>query len=68
MAEAAAVGGVIAYEVAETTVQVGAAGYAVAKPTLPLKASFVQIATATDDDTRYARIAISFIMGDMLDT
>ena len=53
MAEAAAVGGVIAYEVAETTVQVGAAGYAVAKPTLPLKASFVQIATATDDETRY---------------
>ncbi|KAI5361604.1 Putative kelch-type beta propeller [Septoria linicola] len=52
MAEAAAIGGVIAYEVAETTVQVGAAGYAIAKPTLPLKASFSQIATAQDDETR----------------
>ncbi|PPJ55616.1 hypothetical protein CBER1_03735 [Cercospora berteroae] len=52
MAEAAAVGGVVAYEVAETAVQVAAAGYAVAKPTQPLKASFHQIATAKDDETR----------------
>lgn len=52
MAEAAAVGGVVAYEVAETAVQAGAAGYAIAKPTQPLKASFHQIATAKDDETR----------------
>jgi hypothetical protein len=51
MAEVAA-GVVIAEEVVSTTIQGAAATYAVAKPTMPLKATFTQIATAKDDDTR----------------
>lgn len=51
MAEVAA-GLVVAEEVVSTTVQAGAATYAVAKPTMPLKATFTQIAAAKDEETR----------------
>ncbi|KAI0601216.1 hypothetical protein F4775DRAFT_589904 [Biscogniauxia sp. FL1348] len=37
-----------AEEVVSTSVQAGAAGYAVAKPTMPLKATFSQLASTTD--------------------
>lgn len=51
MAEIAA-GAVVAEQVVATTLEGGAlVGYAVAKPTLPLKASFTQIATAPKDDS-----------------
>lgn len=51
MAEVAA-GALVAEQVIATTVE-GAAltGYAVSKPTMPLKASFTQIATAPKDDS-----------------
>ena len=51
MAEIAA-GAVVAEQVVSTTVQAGL-GYTVAKPSLPLQASFSQIATASADGTRY---------------
>ncbi|KAI1341226.1 hypothetical protein F5Y15DRAFT_422484 [Xylariaceae sp. FL0016] len=51
MAEVAA-GLWAAEEVVSTGVQAGAAGYAVAKPTMPLKAVFAQIASTTDDASR----------------
>ena len=53
MAEIAA-GAVVAEQVVSTTIQAGL-GYTVAKPSLPLKASFAQIATASADGTRYVR-------------
>ncbi|KAI0007553.1 hypothetical protein F4779DRAFT_591290 [Xylariaceae sp. FL0662B] len=51
MAEVAA-GVWAAEEVVSTGVQAGAAGYAVAKPTMPLKAVFTQIASSDDDTSR----------------
>lgn len=39
-------------EVITTGAQVGLAGYMLTKPTMPLKATFTQIATSSDDDTR----------------
>ncbi|KAJ3559020.1 hypothetical protein NPX13_g9599 [Xylaria arbuscula] len=51
MAEVAA-GLWAAEEVISTGVQAGAAGYAVAKPTMPLKATFSQIASTAKDDSR----------------
>lgn len=39
-------------EAISTTVQVGVAAYMVTKPTMPLKATFKQIATSSDDSTR----------------
>ncbi|KAI1427822.1 hypothetical protein F5Y12DRAFT_711744 [Xylaria sp. FL1777] len=51
MAEVAA-GLFAAEEVISTGVQAGAVGYALAKPTMPLKATFSQIATTTGDDSR----------------
>ncbi|KAG9883592.1 galactose oxidase, partial [Aureobasidium melanogenum] len=54
MAEIAA-GAVVAEQVVSTTIEGSAvAGYAVAKPTVPLKATFTQIATADKDDTTLA--------------
>lgn len=54
MAEIAA-GALVAEQAVTTTLEGGAiAGYAVAKPTVPLKATFSQIATADKDDTTYA--------------
>ncbi|KAI4731621.1 galactose oxidase [Aureobasidium sp. EXF-10728] len=54
MAEIAA-GAVVAEQAVTTTLEGGAiAGYAVAKPTVPLKATFSQIATADKDDTTLA--------------
>ncbi|KAK3706705.1 hypothetical protein LTR37_012549 [Vermiconidia calcicola] len=50
MAEAAAAAAV--YEVVETSAQIGVGAYMVAKPTMPLKATFSQIATSSDDDTK----------------
>jgi hypothetical protein len=56
MAEIAA-GAVVAEQVVSTTIEGSAiAGYAVAKPTVPLKATFTQIATADKDDTTYQQI------------
>lgn len=53
MAEIAA-GAVVAEQAVSTTLEASAvAGYAVAKPTVPLKATFTQIATADKDDTTY---------------
>ena len=51
MAEVAA-GVWAAEEVVSTTAQVGIGAYMVAKPTMPLKATFNQIATAPDDLTQ----------------
>jgi hypothetical protein len=51
MAEAAAAA--VAYEAVETTAQVGVGAYMVAKPTMPLKATFKQIASSSDDQTKY---------------
>jgi hypothetical protein len=48
-----AAGAYIAHEVVSTGAQVGVAGYAIAKPTMPLEANFIQIATSRDDQTRY---------------
>ncbi len=42
-----------AEEVVSTTAQVGIGAYMVSKPTMPLKATFSQIATSSDDNTRY---------------
>ncbi|GAB7353206.1 hypothetical protein MBLNU459_g3729t1 [Dothideomycetes sp. NU459] len=54
MAEIAA-GAVVAEQVVATVVEGGAvAGYAVSKPTMPLKASFMQIATAPKEDADLA--------------
>jgi hypothetical protein len=62
MAEIAA-GALVAEQVVSTTLEGGViAGYAIAKPTVPLKATFSQIATADKDDTTY-RYA-SLILGD----
>jgi hypothetical protein len=53
MAEIAA-GALVAEQVVSTTLEGGViAGYAVAKPTVPLKATFSQIATVDKDDTTY---------------
>ncbi|KAF1917405.1 hypothetical protein BDU57DRAFT_513638, partial [Ampelomyces quisqualis] len=51
MAEIAA-GAYIASEVVEHGAQAGYAAYLVSKPTLPLKATFTRIATASDDHTQ----------------
>jgi len=51
MAEVAA-GLWAAEEVVSTTAQAGVATYMVAQPTNGLKATFTQIATAPDDETR----------------
>ncbi|KEQ93941.1 hypothetical protein AUEXF2481DRAFT_31013 [Aureobasidium subglaciale EXF-2481] len=54
MAEIAA-GAVVAEQLVSTTLEGGAiAGYAVAKPTVPLKATFSQIATVDRNDTTLA--------------
>ncbi|KAI8628499.1 hypothetical protein F5Y19DRAFT_142431 [Xylariaceae sp. FL1651] len=50
MAEVAA-GLWAAEEVVSTSVQAGVAGYAVAQPTMPLKATFSQIASTSGDDS-----------------
>ena len=52
MAAEAAAGLWAAEEVVSTGVQAGVGAYMVAKPTMPLKANFTQIATAKDDETR----------------
>lgn len=52
MAEVAA-GLYVAGEAVETAIQAGIGAYLVAKPTMPLKATFKQIATSSDDQTRY---------------
>lgn len=41
-----------AEEVVTTGGQAAIAGYMLTKPTMPLKATFTQIATSSDDDTR----------------
>jgi hypothetical protein len=41
------------YEVASTTAEVGVAGYLLAKPTMPLKATYTMVANAFDDETSY---------------
>lgn len=53
MAAELAAGAWIAEEVVSTTAQAGVAAYMVSKPTMPLKATFTQIATASDDTTPY---------------
>ena len=52
MAELAAGAGIAlaVEEVLSTTAQAGVAGYFLAKPTLPLKATFTRVAVANDDD------------------
>ncbi|KAK5115544.1 hypothetical protein LTR62_001203 [Meristemomyces frigidus] len=45
-----------AEEVVSTTVQIGVGAYMVAKPTAPLHATFTQIATSSDDDTKYDQL------------
>ncbi len=50
MAEVAA--GALAYEAVETVAQIGIGAYFVAKPTMPLKAKLMQIATSKDDETK----------------
>ena len=52
MAEIAAGAGIVlaVEEVLSTTAQAGVAGYFLAKPTLPLKATFTRVAVANDDD------------------
>ena len=52
MAEVAA-GVWAAEEVVSTGVQAGIAAYMVSQPTMPLKGTFRQIATASDDNTKY---------------
>lgn len=54
MAEVAAGAGAVlaAEEVISRGVEVGVAGYLIAKPTMPLKATFSMIANAFDDSTR----------------
>lgn len=51
MAEAAA-GLYVAGEAVETAVQAGVGAYMVAKPTMPLQATFTQIPHAQDETTR----------------
>lgn len=51
MAEIAA-GAWAAEEVVSTGVQAGVAAYMVSQPTMPLKGTFRQIATAPDEETR----------------
>jgi hypothetical protein len=51
MAEVAA-GLWAAEEVVMTGAYAGVAGYAIAQPTMPLKASFSQIASTSSDDSR----------------
>lgn len=53
MAAEVAAGLWAAEEVVSTGAQIGIAGYMLTKPTMPLKATFTQIATSSDDDTRY---------------
>ena len=45
-------GAAVVYEFFETLVQIGIAGYFVAKPTVPVKARLTQIATSSDDATK----------------
>jgi len=52
MAAEAAAGLWAAEEVVSTTAQLAVGTYMVAKPTMPLKATFTQIATSSDDNTR----------------
>jgi hypothetical protein len=51
MAEIAAGAGIAlaAEQVVSTSIQVGTAGYMIAKPTMPLKATFTMVANAEDD-------------------
>jgi len=52
-----------------TTAQVGIGAYMVSKPTMPLKATFSQIATSSDDNTRYhfeIRILVTILTSDRL--
>lgn len=59
MAEIAA-GAVVAEQVVATGLEGGAVlGYAVSKPTMPLKASFVQFGTAPKDDSAYVLLRCS---------
>lgn len=53
-----AAGAYLAAEAIEHGAQVGYAAYLVSKPTLPLKATFKRIATASDDHTRYLIFSI----------
>lgn len=53
MAEVAA-GIWAAEEVISTSVYAGAAAYAVTKPTMPLKATFTQIGSTSDETSRWA--------------
>lgn len=55
MAELAA-GAYVAAEVVEHTAEAGYAAYIISKPTLPLKVSFLRIATASDDESRYMQL------------
>lgn len=48
-----AVGAYLVAEAIEHGAQAGYAAYLISKPTLPLKATFTRIATASDDSTRY---------------
>lgn len=52
MAAEVAAGLWAAEEVVSTGAQVAIAGYMLTKPTMPLKATFTQIATSSDDDTK----------------
>ena len=61
MAEVAA-GVWAAEEVVSTGVQAGIAAYMVSQPTMPLKGTFRQIATAPDDNTRYFALAFADVM------
>lgn len=61
MAEIAA-GAVVAEQVVSSTIEAGAAVYAVGKPSNGLKASFAQIATASADGTRYLKILHVFCL------
>jgi len=56
MAEVAAAAWAVE-ETISTTAQAGVAAYMVAKPTMPLKATFTQVATSSDDETRYVETA-----------
>lgn len=51
MAEAAA-GLYVAGEAVETAVQAGVGAYYVAKPTMPLRATFTQVSPATDESIK----------------
>jgi hypothetical protein len=61
MAEVAA-GVWAAEEVVSTGVQVGIAAYMVSQPSMPLKGTFRQIATAPDDHTRYITSNSEFVI------